>query len=141
MGFKNVFQGLTRLFSDGSPSVALNQQTAPQPNTYNLNGNDILFKTNNKDEYEAKSYKIISVFSHFCISNKSCRSAIIVPISRKISNFYAIVNGPLFTETIGPLGTSANYFCDEQIQILHCLLNHIIVIKISTTGNNYLHFL
>lgn len=54
MGFKNVFQGLTRLFSDGSPSVALNQQTAPQPNTYNLNGNDILFKTNNKDEYEAK---------------------------------------------------------------------------------------
>ena len=54
MGFKNVFQGLTRLFSDGSPSVALNQQTAPQPNTYNLNGNDILFKTNSKDEYEAK---------------------------------------------------------------------------------------
>ena len=54
MEFKNVFQGLTRLFSDGSPSVALNQQTAPQPNTYNLNGNDILFKTNNKDEYEAK---------------------------------------------------------------------------------------
>lgn len=55
MEFKNIFQGLTRLFSDGSPSVTLNQQgMSAQSNSYNLNGNDILFKTNNKEEYEEK---------------------------------------------------------------------------------------